>query len=130
MTPSHERTQRRLQDAAMMKRRLLSPLHPFTLSPLLFFCSAAWGQAPRILDSLDMSTDPARAAHSVTLFQAVVRSDSARLGTRVLPVTGIQLSSGGHVRARLRTSLPGRDSSASHGITVMVTLATAPRDWG
>jgi len=66
-----------------------------------------------------------RAAHAVQFTRGAVCDERVLVGTLSLPLAGVRLEPGGGVRARLNVPSVG-----AGGVSLLVTLATAPRDYG
>jgi hypothetical protein len=97
---------------------------------LLFPAIASYAAPYRVLDSADLASPMARAAHAVQYWQANPRSERATFGTLQLPVAGIALDPGGKVRVRLKGYSPYTAGKESGRRSVHITLSTAPEDFG
>ncbi|HXG23829.1 MAG TPA: hypothetical protein VNJ09_04680, partial [Chthonomonadales bacterium] len=105
-------------------------LTPILIALLLFPEITIYAEPYHILDSLDLSSPAARASHAVEYKQANLRSERATFGTLHLPVAGIALEPGGSVRARLKGTSTVTTGQEPGRLSVQITLATAPADFG
>lgn len=76
------------------------------------------------MDAVDLSSAASRAAHAVQWTRGAAVAEKATVGTLSLPVAGVRLEPGGSVRARLNLQ------AGETGVSLLVTLATPPRDHG
>lgn len=119
----------------LMTHDLRHTTRPLTLTPilitlLLLSAVTIYAEPYRILDSLDLSSPAARASHAVEYKQANPRLERATFGTLHLPVAGIALEPGGRVRVRLKGNSTVTAGQELGRLSVQITLATAPADFG
>ena len=92
---------------------------------LTLLAAAVVGHSSRLTDLVDLSSRQSRQSHDVRYSHAEIRREKFRIGALDLPVAGVRMTPGGTVRVSLMSE--GRPSSPA---SLIVTLATAPRDYG